>query len=387
MTQLLYLFNLVILNDAAEPWQLGFQDSAAPGFTGLVTLHDSIGFYLILIGVSVFWILFSIIYYYNSNKNPIAHKYLDHGTILELVWTITPALVLIAIAFPSFRLLYIMDEVISPTLTIKVVGFLTDGLKSEIFSKIKDTYLLAFDNQLLSSSFLIGQKNIINLNIINKYSKTFFHFHSRCRAINRIGPHNKDVISVLFGLLLGDGYAQNRSGEGVRICIRQSIIHKEYLFFLYHFFFYRGYCSQLEPRKYSRTIKNKEKIYYGFEFNTYTFRSFNWIHDLFYKKGRKVVPLLNDYTEMFFTSLTLAIWICDDGGKAKPGLRISCNAFSLTEVESLSNLLIKKFNLHNTIQKIAIENQYSIYIKSESMAILRKLVKDHMPSSMWYKLG
>ena len=43
-------------------------------------------------------------------------------TVLELVWTITPALVLIAIAFPSFRLLYIMDEVISPTLTIKVVG-------------------------------------------------------------------------------------------------------------------------------------------------------------------------------------------------------------------------------------------------------------------------
>ena len=43
-------------------------------------------------------------------------------SILELVWTISPALVLIAIAFPSFRLLYIMDEVLSPTLTIKVVG-------------------------------------------------------------------------------------------------------------------------------------------------------------------------------------------------------------------------------------------------------------------------
>ena len=121
MTKFISIFNN-IFNDAAQPWQLGFQDSAAPGFTGLVTLHNTIGFYLILISFSVFWVLFSIIYYYNSNSNPIAHKYLTHGSIIELIWTITPALVLIAIAFPSFRILYIMDEVLSPTLTIKVVG-------------------------------------------------------------------------------------------------------------------------------------------------------------------------------------------------------------------------------------------------------------------------
>ncbi len=73
------IFN-IIYNDAPQPWQLGFQDSAAPGFTGLVTLHNTIGFYLIVISVSVFWVLFSIIYYYNTNKHPIAHKYLNHGT-------------------------------------------------------------------------------------------------------------------------------------------------------------------------------------------------------------------------------------------------------------------------------------------------------------------
>jgi cytochrome c oxidase subunit 2 len=43
-------------------------------------------------------------------------------TLIELIWTITPALVLIAIAFPSFKLLYMLDEVISPTMTIKVAG-------------------------------------------------------------------------------------------------------------------------------------------------------------------------------------------------------------------------------------------------------------------------
>ena len=121
MLQNISLFK-TILNDAPEPWQLGFQDSAAPGFTGIVELHNTIFFYLVVICVSVFWLLGSIIYYYNNTKNPIIHKYLNHGTLIELIWTITPALILIAIAFPSFRLLYLLDEVISPTITIKVTG-------------------------------------------------------------------------------------------------------------------------------------------------------------------------------------------------------------------------------------------------------------------------
>ena len=55
-------------------------------------------------------------------------------------------------------------------------------------------------------------------------------FHTRVRASNRIGPHNKDIIYVLIGSLLGDAYANKRSIEGTRICYRQSIIHKDYLF-------------------------------------------------------------------------------------------------------------------------------------------------------------
>nr|YP_007374903.1 cytochrome c oxidase subunit 2 [Phlebia radiata]CCE89194.1 cytochrome c oxidase subunit 2 [Phlebia radiata] len=117
----LYILN-TIFNDAPQPWQIGFQDSAAPGFTGIVELHNTIFFYLVVICVGVFWVLGSIIFYYNSKKSPIVHKYLNHGTLIELIWTITPAFILIAIAFPSFRLLYLLDEVISPTITIKVVG-------------------------------------------------------------------------------------------------------------------------------------------------------------------------------------------------------------------------------------------------------------------------
>jgi cytochrome c oxidase subunit 2 len=121
MLQKFSLFT-TIFNDAPQPWQLGFQDSAAPGFTGIVELHNIIFFYLIIICVGVFWVLFSLIYNYNSNNNSFPHKYMNHGTLLETIWTIIPALVLILIAFPSFKLLYLLDEVISPTVTIKVSG-------------------------------------------------------------------------------------------------------------------------------------------------------------------------------------------------------------------------------------------------------------------------
>jgi cytochrome c oxidase subunit 2 len=98
-----------IFNDAPQPWQVGFQDSAAPSFTGVVSLHNTIGFYLVIISLAVFFVFFSLIYSYDSKNHPIAHKYLTHGTVLELIWTVTPALILIVVAFPSFRLLYLMD--------------------------------------------------------------------------------------------------------------------------------------------------------------------------------------------------------------------------------------------------------------------------------------
>ena len=103
------LLPAIILNDAPEPLQIGFQDGAAPGFTGIVALHDSIFFYLVLISVGVLWMLVSVMINYSANRSPITHKYANHGTLIELIWTITPALVLVAIAFPSFKLLYLMD--------------------------------------------------------------------------------------------------------------------------------------------------------------------------------------------------------------------------------------------------------------------------------------
>ena len=108
--------------DTPTAWGLYFQDSATPQMEGLIELHDNIMYYLVIILFGVGWILVSIVRNYSITKSPITHKYLNHGTLIELIWTVTPALILILIAFPSFKLLYLMDEVTDPNLTVFAEG-------------------------------------------------------------------------------------------------------------------------------------------------------------------------------------------------------------------------------------------------------------------------
>nr|YP_009370467.1 cytochrome c oxidase subunit II [Gomphillus americanus]ARO90072.1 cytochrome c oxidase subunit II [Gomphillus americanus] len=109
-------------NDTPRPWGLYFQDSATPQMEGLVELHDNIMFYLVIILFAVGWILLSIARTFNHNTSPISYKYTNHGTLIELIWTITPALILILIAFPSFKLLYLMDEISDPSMSVLAEG-------------------------------------------------------------------------------------------------------------------------------------------------------------------------------------------------------------------------------------------------------------------------
>lgn len=233
---------------------------------------------------------------------------------------------------------------------------------------------------------IIGQKNTILSGTKNLLNYHWNLFHTKIKADKRIGPHNSDVISVIVGSLLGDCYGSRRSVEGTRFVYKQSIVHKEYFFWLYEFFYSRGYCSKLEPRKYTRKIAkvSQKREYFGYEFNTYTFRSFNWIYEMFYKDGKKRVSLK---LENYLTPLALAIWIMDDGYWTGYGVRISTNSFELEEVQFLAVLLTKLFNLNCTVQKIQTVGQYSVNIKTESIPDLRKLIIAFTHESMYYKLG
>ena len=116
------LFKGVENCDAPRPWGLYFQDSASPQMEALVELHDNIMFYLTIILFAVGWILTSIVVKFVFTKSAISNKYVSHGTLIELIWTVTPGLILIFIAFTSFKLLYLMDEVSDINMTLYIEG-------------------------------------------------------------------------------------------------------------------------------------------------------------------------------------------------------------------------------------------------------------------------
>ena len=107
--------------DAPQAWQFGFQNPASPIAQGIQDLHNDICFFMIVILVFVVWMLLRTLWHFHWTKNPVPSKII-HGTFLEIVWTVTPSFILMIIAVPSFALLYSMDEIVDPSLTLKVIG-------------------------------------------------------------------------------------------------------------------------------------------------------------------------------------------------------------------------------------------------------------------------
>jgi cytochrome c oxidase subunit 2 len=117
-----FIFNsFYTLQDSSESWQLGFQDPATPVMEGIVNFHNDLMFFLIVITVFVLCITLRCVYFFNEIKNTTSQKFV-HGTFIEIIWTTIPAFILILIAIPSFALLYSMDEIIDPVITLKVIG-------------------------------------------------------------------------------------------------------------------------------------------------------------------------------------------------------------------------------------------------------------------------
>jgi len=123
LTALMPLIFLIDFSYASEPlpWQLGLQPPAGSIATMANDLHNLL---LVVITVISLFVLFLLIYVclkFRADKNPIPSKN-THNSILEVLWTVIPVLILIVIAVPSFRLLYYLDKQIDPDMTIKVTG-------------------------------------------------------------------------------------------------------------------------------------------------------------------------------------------------------------------------------------------------------------------------
>lgn len=108
--------------DAAEAWQTSPQDSATQVMEWMVEFHNFIMCDLILTTGLVCFFLYTTYILFNSNVNKKPITSYTHDSMLEIVWTAYPTIILIGIAFPSFALLYALDDLIDPTLTLKIIG-------------------------------------------------------------------------------------------------------------------------------------------------------------------------------------------------------------------------------------------------------------------------
>lgn len=99
----------------------GFQNPATSVMEGIIDFHHDVFFFLIVILIIVSWFLFRIILIYRQKDFAIIRKK-NYNQLLEILWTIFPTIVLIIIAIPSLSLLYAMNEMFNPEVTMKMIG-------------------------------------------------------------------------------------------------------------------------------------------------------------------------------------------------------------------------------------------------------------------------
>nr|AAT97371.1 cytochrome c oxidase subunit II [Parapsectra sp. A TE-2004] len=95
---------------------LGLQDSNSPIMEQLNFFHDHSLLILILVTALVGYLMMTLFF------NQLNNRFLLHGQTIEMIWTVLPAIVLLFIAFPSLRILYLLDEINNPSISLKTIG-------------------------------------------------------------------------------------------------------------------------------------------------------------------------------------------------------------------------------------------------------------------------
>nr|YP_010547220.1 cytochrome c oxidase subunit II [Odontocimbex svenhedini]UYK52159.1 cytochrome c oxidase subunit II [Odontocimbex svenhedini] len=132
-----------------------FQDAISPSMEQLIFFHDHSMIILILITLSIFYLMISMM------LNKLTNRFLLNKQNIEIIWTLMPMLMLIFIAMPSIHLLYLMDEIKTPIMTIKSIGH--QWYWSYEYSDFKniefDSYMNQNNNLKLNSFRLLDVDN------------------------------------------------------------------------------------------------------------------------------------------------------------------------------------------------------------------------------------
>jgi len=104
-----------------HPWQLGLQQAATPVMDNIVWFHNFLLWLIVAITLFVLVLLMVVVVRFNARSNPVPSR-TTHNTLIEVVWTVVPVLILVSIAVPSFRLLFLQLNVPKADVTIKATG-------------------------------------------------------------------------------------------------------------------------------------------------------------------------------------------------------------------------------------------------------------------------
>lgn len=144
------------------------QDRISPLIEQLLFFHDHTIIILIIITILVRYLIVSLF------LNKFNYRFLLEGQTIELIWTVLPAIILIFIALPSLRILYILDEINNPTITVKSTGH--QWYWSYEYSDFKN---IEFDSYIIPSSEI---KNW-NFRLLDVDNRIIIPFNSKIRII------------------------------------------------------------------------------------------------------------------------------------------------------------------------------------------------------------
>jgi cytochrome c oxidase subunit 2 len=105
-----------------EEWKIGFQEAATENMTMITDFNDFLLILMAAISVIVLGLMLYVMVRFNAKANPQPSK-TTHNTLVEVIWTVVPIVILVVIAIPSFRLLYFQREIPQAEMTVKAVGY------------------------------------------------------------------------------------------------------------------------------------------------------------------------------------------------------------------------------------------------------------------------
>jgi cytochrome c oxidase subunit 2 len=142
------------LGDSASMYQLGFQDPATTSMEGIYLFNLHLLFVIISIVILVAWLLIIVLKNFSETNNSTVANF-THSNIIEIIWTSIPALILLSLASPSFSLLYSLDEISFPELTLKILGHQWYwSYEISDFNSCSNTHNLKYSSYMLTDESL-----------------------------------------------------------------------------------------------------------------------------------------------------------------------------------------------------------------------------------------